>query len=457
MRMKRARRFPYALPCLAMAMTACTSGEEHAVITAPQPFEPLSGLLNDERTDQEQTLRTILEHERPKHTEASQLPQQRLFHSGDDGGLRDGKIHPHPDSCEGAGKGTGKKMPEDAGWDQTKTVHSDGGGGEKSGRGAHVCDFDVVGNLSLVDFRAKYMGQRPVVVDGVADDWPATSEWTRSALKERYGHVHINTGTSYEHGTESGGYPTGRLASLGELLDQMANGDRQADAGAEALYGFDGDLFFNNTPELMNDYSDPGYMAELAASGHSRYRNFFVLGAAGTGLVMHRHWEAWNTVIHGKKHWYLYPPSAVPPLQFPVVVSIQEWLAQIYPEIKRLALDGNVDVSLPLECTQHAGQLIYIPEGWYHSTVNLVETIGVARQIQFDVKNGPILSDSPMYWRTVARNGNNGTAPWDAMHAALKLIPNDSQALADLSSLYIGAGESFFGLQCCQRFGLRAL
>ena len=38
---------------------------------------------------------------------------------------------------------------------------------------------------------------------------------------------------------------------------------------------------------------------------------------------------------------------------------------------------GNPDVPAPLECTQKAGQLIYVPEGWYHSTINLEETIGV--------------------------------------------------------------------------------
>ena len=39
-----------------------------------------------------------------------------------------------------------------------------------------------------------------------------------------------------------------------------------------------------------------------------------------------------------------------------------------------------------VECTTEAGELIYIPEGWYHSTINLQETIGIARQHMHDMK-----------------------------------------------------------------------
>ena len=137
-------------------------------------------------------------------------------------------------------------------------------------RDAHLrvrtgCDIDVVkfADLSLEQFRAKYDGKRPVVVDGVGDGWyacsvqgspphshvktprlllllfatapdavavaavaaspagrgaltlcgllwcgcrPATTNWAHAALKAKYGGMPFNTGTSYEHGTAHGGH-----------------------------------------------------------------------------------------------------------------------------------------------------------------------------------------------------------------------------------------------------------
>ena len=54
----------------------------------------------------------------------------------------------------------------------------------------------------------------------------------------------------------------------------------------------------------------------------------------------------------------------------------------------------------PLECEQRAGQLIYIPEGWWHATLNVVETIGIARQLIPNVVTGDPMPESSMYTPT---------------------------------------------------------
>jgi len=41
-----------------------------------------------------------------------------------------------------------------------------------------------------------------------------------------------------------------------------------------------------------------------------------------SGLVMHRHWEAWNVVVHGSKRWYLYPPEVMLLLELLAVASL---------------------------------------------------------------------------------------------------------------------------------------
>ena len=34
-----------------------------------------------------------------------------------------------------------------------------------------------------------------------------------------------------------------------------------------------------------------------------------------------------------------------------------------------------------IQCVQGPGDMVYVPEGWGHSTVNLDETIGVAMEM----------------------------------------------------------------------------
>jgi len=32
----------------------------------------------------------------------------------------------------------------------------------------------------------------------------------------------------------------------------------------------------------------------------------------------------------------------------------------------------------PLECTQYAGELLFVPASWWHGVLNLCDTVGVA-------------------------------------------------------------------------------
>ena len=35
---------------------------------------------------------------------------------------------------------------------------------------------------------------------------------------------------------------------------------------------------------------------------------------------------------------------------------------------------------LPRECMQHPGEVMYVPEGWYHAVINVGDTVAVAGQ-----------------------------------------------------------------------------
>lgn len=41
--------------------------------------------------------------------------------------------------------------------------------------------------------------------------------------------------------------------------------------------------------------------------------SIFFLGGSGSGVSFHKHADAWNGVIYGRKRWFLYPPQKTPP------------------------------------------------------------------------------------------------------------------------------------------------
>ena len=113
-------------------------------------------------------------------------------------------------------------------------------------------------------------------------------------------------------------------------------------------------------------------------------------------------------LFYGKKRWFLYPPNreGMPPFD-PNMSSLQ-WVATTYQKLlqdgqtfdtssffesyfpgpSHALLSGgkNVPVAshnsthtrLPLECTLEPGIILWIPDRWWHSTLNIGETVFIS-------------------------------------------------------------------------------
>ena len=83
----------------------------------------------------------------------------------------------------------------------------------------------------------------------------------------------------------------------------------------------------------------------------------FFLGARGSGVGFHRHGEAWNAVIFGRKRWFLYPPEwrssllGVDPDQ---AVDGLGWFRSRYPILADTPM-------APMECVTGVGDVFYFP------------------------------------------------------------------------------------------------
>ncbi|MFS7955486.1 putative transcription factor & chromatin remodeling &Metalloenzymes JmjC family [Helianthus anomalus] len=129
-------------------------------------------------------------------------------------------------------------------------------------------------------------------------------------------------------------------------------------------------------------YSDQAQEERPFVLGDERpdYR-WIIIGPAGSGSSFHidpNSTSAWNAVVKGSKKWFLFPPDVVPPGVYPssdgaevaCPVSITEWFMNFYESTKTWK-------KKPVECVCKAGEVIFVPNGWWHLVINLEDSIAI--------------------------------------------------------------------------------
>ncbi|KAL7133646.1 hypothetical protein ABFS83_12G156200 [Erythranthe nasuta] len=207
---------------------------------------------------------------------------------------------------------------------------------------------------------------KPVLLEGCLENWPAMQKWDREYLIEVCGDARF---------------------SVGPLQMKLEDYFRYSDQVREErpLYLFD-PKFAEKVPDLGTDYQVPKYFNEdlFSVLGDERpdYR-WIIIGPTGSGSSFHidpNSTSAWNAVIMGSKKWVLFPPDMVPPGVFPspdgaevaCPVSIIEWFMNFYNATKSLK-------KRPVECVCKAGEVIFVPNGWWHLVINLEDSVAITQ------------------------------------------------------------------------------
>ncbi|CAM9932330.1 unnamed protein product [Discosporangium mesarthrocarpum] len=246
-------------------------------------------------------------------------------------------------------------------------------------------NVDRRSGISPAAFREEYeVPNIPVVlVDGAAS-WPAISCWTKEHLLKCYGDLRLHAG-----GLEF------------ELKDYLRYAEESEDE--LPLYVFD-KHFANKCPALGEGYSVPEVFPDdlfsvldendacggaddddrSEALGRPDYR-WLIAGPARSGSSFHvdpNGTSAWNGVVCGRKKWVLFPPGATPPGVFPsedgldlaAPVSITEWFLNFYEDCHSSGCQVR-----PLECVVSAGEVLFVPRGWWHCVLNLEWSVAITQ------------------------------------------------------------------------------
>lgn len=141
-----------------------------------------------------------------------------------------------------------------------------------------------------------------------------------------------------------------------------------------------------STAALLDDFRVPHLFSEdlfqHVGEGRRPPYRWLVIGGPRAGTWAHVDplaTAAWNTVISGSKRWCLLPPDTPKALVDPSGEGDEAavWFSKILPRLRRAADEG--EIAPPVELVQHAGETIFVPDGWWHAVINLEPTVAVTQ------------------------------------------------------------------------------
>lgn len=125
-----------------------------------------------------------------------------------------------------------------------------------------------------------------------------------------------------------------------------------------------GPFTLQNVPQLYKELGAPPIKLQKAFSPDGVCSpHIWSLGHNGSGLVWHQHGAAINHVIYGRKRWWL--SNAFPPGGIDEVLASAAWVEEVWSTIPE---DDKAQVH---SCVVEPGEAMYVPDSYYHQTLNL--------------------------------------------------------------------------------------
>ena len=115
--------------------------------------------------------------------------------------------------------------------------------------------------------------------------------------------------------------------------------------------------------------------SQVTVEGNAKKYGEIFIGPALSGSQPHAHTAAWNTLVFGRKRWYVWPKLCYS-LGYADGhgMSVWEWVVTRLPKLKGTPC-------APFEFEQAPGDIVFVPYGWHHAVLNLEPSIGMSKQL----------------------------------------------------------------------------
>ena len=240
--------------------------------------------------------------------------------------------------------------------------------------------------LTAAVFEREFRGRRALILTNDSEWLRSPALWSRAALLRAHGgHVLRHGRSNLIQAAVGQGYLRETLSSFvarAEAEAAASGGGGGGGGGGERDYAFDHGGFLLRSaaralrrsvavlPYLRAESDGAAAAAGGASGGRGKGRTYFLLGGTRSGVVAHMHGAGWNALLSGAKRWFLWPPNRMPPVA--LTFGVLHWFEKVYPKL--------APSERPIELIQRAGEVIYLPDGWGHATLNVGLTLAVAAQ-----------------------------------------------------------------------------
>lgn len=304
--------------------------------------------------------------------------------------------------------------------------------------GSTKCTVDRrdASDLTVKEFEKEYRFKKPVIVrfPNGAKDWTNPRKWSLSSLKQEYGQWYVLSGNSLEIVRKGGNGDV--QSSFTEFVDSLM---QDKDEIGEPFYIFD--RMFYNDSSLPRTLKPPKYFEIKDGIDDS----IFFLGASSSGVSFHKHADAWNGVIYGQKRWFLYPTTHTPPGGVYPGFTQMEWYSKVYPSL--------TEDHAPMECVQEAGEILYLPEGTYHGTINLGDTVAIGIQKKLAATETEKLFYKELNLERAAPGANRDKLLQERIKIFKKLhklLPDNTEVMMKLGQALADSGQIQDGMKFTQ-------
>jgi hypothetical protein len=203
-----------------------------------------------------------------------------------------------------------------------------------------------------------YFQNRPVIITGMFDSWPARTRWNFDYFRARCGHaeVEVQTGREADANYEINQPMLRRVMRFRDYVDLVEN------AGVTNDFYMTANNASRNRAALAPLWADAPVIGEYLDASSADSAGYFWFGPAGTKTPFHH--DLTNNFIAqvmGRKRVLLVPLTDT--------AHMYNHL-HCYSQVDGGALDTGRFPSLEdarmIECTLEPGELLFMPIGWWH-------------------------------------------------------------------------------------------
>lgn len=219
-------------------------------------------------------------------------------------------------------------------------------------------------------FRDYLLPNVPCLIKSVTNEWKSTKEWiinnkpNYNYLKQTYGNCKVTVYRCYEKYFNS-------QKTQQTTFDKYCNYWECKSESSEILYlkdwhlanQFSNDKFYQVPIYFSSDWLNE-YFTECLTDDY----RFVYMGPKNSWTPFHAdvfNSYSWSANVCGQKRWLLFPPGE------------ENYLRDDLNNLPYDILTSNYKNRRYFEVTQNAGDVIFVPSGWYHQVWNLDDTISI--------------------------------------------------------------------------------